>query len=172
MSLKDPNEKNTITRAALNEIRVLTALREHSLHSGYSHVVEFFESHISETNIYCALGFCEGKTLRDMFEDGETRYLDFGTRYRLLESLHEGLVFMHVHGWIHCDVSPYNVMITNIGTVGNELSLKLIDFGSAKPIKVSDRQLTSTNTPSLKTVAALGLGTIPYYPHESANPSL
>jgi|GEM_PF-1087360 len=78
------------------------------------------------------LSYEEGATLR-------AQDIELPEMNSLLESLQNALNYLHAFDYIHGDVKPANILITNNG------SIKFIDFGSVLPIGVTYSSLASSS---------------------------
>lgn len=70
--------------------------------------------------------FVDGKTLREMLDDGDERLQDTQFIAKVCQQLLEAVEYMHSMGVLHLDIKPENVMITRVGN-----QVKIIDFGCA-----------------------------------------
>ena len=98
-----------------NEARALARLR----HRG---IVAVFEAGRFGELPYLATDYIEGRTLRDLLEDGPPR---FARAAEMVADLAEALAHVHKREIVHRDVKPANVLV---GTAGMVL---LTDFGLA-----------------------------------------
>ncbi|MFZ4763761.1 MAG: serine/threonine-protein kinase [Roseimicrobium sp.] len=86
---------------------------------------------------YYVMEYVKGKTLRQLLSEGgmSSRKL-LGIAMRVCEALQ----YAHIHGVVHRDVKPANILIDENGQV------KVADFGLAKVLGIStDEPLTSTS---------------------------
>src|SRR6185503_2462285 len=81
---------------------------------------------------FMVLEFVEGLNLRQMIHAAKPRLLPRGVVYDVMTGVCDALHYLHdlageegPRGFVHCDVSPENVMI------GLDGKVKLIDFGVA-----------------------------------------
>lgn len=81
---------------------------------------------------YMVMRYYEGKTLRDILEQGP---LPLHEALDIAMQTAKGLAAAHDEGMVHRDIKPSNLIITNDGTV------KILDFGIAK---AEDAGLTKT----------------------------
>jgi len=73
---------------------------------------------------YIAMEYLEGQTFRDLL--GSRNRLSINTIVNLLIQVCSGLEYAHVHGIIHRDIKPGNIILLHNGTV------KITDFGIAR----------------------------------------
>jgi hypothetical protein len=76
-------------------------------------------------HVYIAYEYVPGRTLRQALRDGA---LDDGTAVEAAAQICEALAYAHAHGIVHRDVKPSNVLVAD----GDELSVRLLDFGLAR----------------------------------------
>ncbi|MDP2727382.1 MAG: protein kinase, partial [Dehalococcoidia bacterium] len=85
-------------------------------------VYDVGEDHDSQ---YIVLEFVEGKTLKELLNDGPLS-IDLAVRYA--QQLASGLAAAHQQGILHCDIKPQNVLITK------DKIAKLADFGISRAV--------------------------------------
>jgi TolB-like protein/predicted Ser/Thr protein kinase len=90
------------------------------LHPNICPVYEIGES---EGRTFIAMGYLEGRSLKDLLSDGP---LPLDEALRIAKEIGEGLSAAHGKGIVHRDVKPGNVMVTPEGRA------VLMDFGLAK----------------------------------------
>jgi len=115
------------------------------LHPNICPVYEIGES---EGRTFIAMGYLEGRSLKERFSDGPLRVDE---ALLLAKKIGEGLSAAHGKGIVHRDVKPGNVMMTPEGRA------VLMDFGLAK--MTGSTKLTRTGA-TVGTVSYMSPGTI------------
>jgi len=78
------------------------------------------------TNVYIALEYARGRTLREALRDRELTDAD---AVEAAAQVLDGLAHAHARGVVHRDVKPANVLLADDG---DSLSIRLLDFGLAR----------------------------------------
>lgn len=140
------SENQNSKRRLLQEARAASALNHPNIVTIYSiEEVEGFD--------FLVMEYVEGETLKSVVERGAletSRLTDLGVQ------IAEGLSAAHAAGFIHRDIKPANVLVTPRGQA------KILDFGLAKLVQVTDQNLSGENTMSRLTQAGMIVGTIAY----------
>jgi len=102
----------------------------------HPNVVQVYDADQAETFVYQTFEYIEGRTLRQIMADAKP--LDPAYAIEIVRQVGTGLEYAHLHGVIHRDVKPNNILISNDGRV------LLADFGLA--IAPSAPTLTQTGT--------------------------
>ncbi len=110
----------------------------------HPHVVGVFDQGDSDGQIYLAMEYIPGRTLRDVLD--EYGPLTLEQALVLLDPVLEALNAAHAAGFVHRDIKPENVLISDDGRV------KVADFGLARAVASSE----STQT------AGMIIGTVTY----------
>jgi eukaryotic-like serine/threonine-protein kinase len=102
----------------------------------HPNIVQVYDADQSETVVYQVFEYIEGRTLGQIVAD--TKPLDPAYAIEIVRQVGTGLGYAHLHGVIHRDVKPSNILISNDGRV------LLADFGLA--IAAGAPTLTQTGT--------------------------
>lgn len=130
-ALKDLALKQFPTHKFLRELAYLVSLR-------HQNIVSFHGLEHHQKGRYLVMDYCEGGTLRDLMESGQS--LTLKLIFKLIEDILSALVHAHRQKIIHCDIKPENILLklTPSGYIA-----KLSDFGIAR---WSEEQLQPSET--------------------------
>ncbi len=138
----DPNYKKRF----MKEAKLLAGLK-------HPNIVEIFDFDFTEEGHYpyYVMEFLKGKSLKEKIDETGPFPIELFCEY--MEQIASALSYAHGKGIIHRDLKPPNILVTR--EEGKEI-LKILDFGIAKSIAVSDEEST------MLTGTSEVLGT-PYY---------
>lgn len=86
---------------------------------------------------YIVMEYVEGHTVRDLLAGGAPVPIDEAVE--IISGVLSALKYSHVHGLVHRDIKPGNIMLTNTGKI------KVMDFGIARALTDSQATMTQTN---------------------------
>lgn len=129
-----------VSRARMNETGTFEMFeRELRIHSMMNHpnIIRIHEVIYQPDQIYVVMDLCEGGDLLSYIVDTNSPY-PLGCR-RILKEIVEGLIYIHEHKVLHCDIKPENILLTKDYTV------KIADFGSSFDLvsKTKNRKMMS-----------------------------
>jgi len=122
--------KLNCTENPLEEIRLMTKLREGEYKSGSQYVIGLLATYAVDcsSKVYSVLEFANGgelfENLQNISTNGER--LDLSIVRKAFTMIAKGLRFIHKNGVCHLDLSLENILITEEGLV------KICDFGMAR----------------------------------------
>ena len=141
-SLAEENLKKRLLREAQ-----ATAKLDHS------NICAVYDVNEANSLTFIVMQYIEGETLAEKME---RQPLELSTALAIAEQAAEGLAEAHTHGIVHRDLKPQNLMITPRG------QLKILDFGLAKQLRVSDSVDFEAPTATLLSTPGHVVGTVPY----------
>jgi len=112
---------------------------------------------------YVVLELLEGSTLRERLSDGP---LPLKKAAQIAREIALGLAAAHDAGFVHRDIKPENVFVTTTGLV------KILDFGLARPMRVTAADDPNSPTFIRKTDAGTVMGTVGYMSPEQVKGQL
>jgi serine/threonine protein kinase/Tol biopolymer transport system component len=130
------------------EARAVSALNHPNL-------ITIYDIGVSDGVPFIATEFVEGKTVRDLIDDG----LRMKDALAIATQVAEALSAAHSAGVLHRDIKPENIMVRPDGYV------KVLDFGLAK---LKPEALAERPNPSSGTQPGLLMGTLAYMSPEQA----
>lgn len=102
----------------------------------HPNIVQIYDAGETETLVFLAFEYIEGRTLREIVKDARPLGHDYAIE--IIRQVGTGLAYAHENGVIHRDVKPSNILISNDGRV------LLADFGLA--VAPDAPTLTQTGT--------------------------
>jgi beta-lactam-binding protein with PASTA domain/tRNA A-37 threonylcarbamoyl transferase component Bud32 len=100
----------------------------------HPHVVGVFDQGTEGEQVYLAMEYVKGRTLRDVLN--EYGPLTPEQALVIVEPILEALNAAHAAGFVHRDIKPENILIADDGRV------KVADFGLARALTTSDKSQT------------------------------
>lgn len=142
----------TITPELVTDPEILKRFYREAQSAGtlqHPNIVTIFDLGEADGRPYIAMEFVEGESLQAIIN--RRARIPLAAKLKLVQQFCEGLSHAHKHGFVHRDVKPANILVTNEGNV------KVVDFGIV--------HLESTNL----TKTGMFLGTIHYASPEQIN---
>jgi formylglycine-generating enzyme required for sulfatase activity/dienelactone hydrolase len=149
--LNDPDAGDAQSRARLQREAEAASALDHP------HVATIYEVAEAEGQLFIAMAYYAGETLRDRLARGR---LSIENAASIAEQVAEGLAAAHSVGVVHRDLKPANIVLTSTEQV------KILDFGLAKQVA------PEAETRSALTGQGTTLGTIGYMSPEQARAEL
>ena len=135
----------TITPELVSDPEILKRFYREAQSAGtlqHPNIVTIYDLGEADGRPYIAMEFVEGESLQSIIN--RRARIPLAAKLKLVQQFCEGLDHAHKHGFVHRDVKPANILVTNDGVV------KVVDFGIV--------HLESTNL----TKTGMFLGTIHY----------
>ncbi len=107
-------------------------------HPNLAEVIDF--SVAADGTSYMVMEYIEGMNLRELMTRNNGP-LDYRTLIPIAEQALAALEFLHSRNFVHRDISPDNIMLTNDPNF-TEPRVKLIDLGIAKSLEANAQKLT------------------------------
>ena len=142
----------TITPELVSDPEILKRFYREAQSAGtlqHPNIVTIYDLGEADGRPYIAMEFVEGESLQSIIN--RRARIPLAAKLKLVQQFCEGLGHAHKHGFVHRDVKPANILVTNDGNV------KVVDFGIV--------HLESTNL----TKTGMFLGTIHYASPEQIN---
>jgi len=142
----------TITPELVSDPEILKRFYREAQSAGtlqHPNIVTIYDLGEADGRPYIAMEFVEGESLQSIIN--RRARIPLAAKLKLVQQFCEGLGHAHKHGFVHRDVKPANILVTNDGNV------KVVDFGVVR--------LESTNF----TKTGMFLGTIHYASPEQIN---
>ncbi|WP_232834288.1 serine/threonine protein kinase [Rhodoferax ferrireducens] len=88
--------------------------------------------------VYLTMELLSGRSLQNLLHDPDFKGLSFAEALPIITGMAKALAHAHERGFVHCDLKPANVFLTDTGDV------KVIDFGIARVFRKSEEDLEAT----------------------------
>jgi len=118
---------------------LLTRFRNEAVAAGnlqHKNIVTVYEFGEQDGQAYLVMEFLQGRDLQHVLQ--EEAALSLLQKVQIMSQVASGLHFAHIHGVVHRDVKPANIMILPDGTV------KIMDFGIARLLYATGAAQTQT----------------------------
>ena len=108
----------------------------------HPNIVPFYGLHHTQDFTFILEAYVDGPTLKDVLRAQNGKPMPISETLAYLKALSAALGYAHVHGVVHCDVKPGNVIIDRGGQV------YLTDFGIARHAESTTTTLGAAGTPA------------------------
>ena len=108
----------------------------------HPNIVPFYGLHHTQDFTFILEAYVDGPTLKDVLRARNGKPLPVSEALTYLRALSAALGYAHVHGVVHCDVKPGNVIIDRGGQI------YLTDFGIARHAESTTTTLGAAGTPA------------------------
>ena len=109
----------------------------------HPNIIKIFEYYVDDLNYYVIMEFAEGGELYEQIN----KLKNFKEKHAaiIMQQLLSAVCYMHSKGIVHRDIKPENIMLESKSS--EDLSIKLIDFGTSNFIKNNQHLSMKIGTP-------------------------
>jgi calcium-dependent protein kinase len=109
----------------------------------HPNIIKIFEYYVDDLNYYVIMEFAEGGELYEQIN----KLKNFKEKHAaiIIQQLLSAVCYMHSKGIVHRDIKPENIMLESKSS--EDLSIKLIDFGTSNFIKNNQHLSMKIGTP-------------------------
>lgn len=136
-----PNFNPTQYQQFVQEFQVYQQLKKLN-HAPYAYFFQLMTAHLSADKNWLVLDHYQGKNLQQTLIEN---CLTFNQKIAYLIDACIAIEILHSQGFIHCDIKPSNLFISESPP---DLPLKLLDFGLARPIDSTSHSGMTAGTPA------------------------
>jgi eukaryotic-like serine/threonine-protein kinase len=98
-----------------------------------AHIAAIYDVLEEQSEIFLVMEYIEGENLRQRL----SRPMTLEEFFEIATQCAEALIAAHERGIVHCDIKPENIMVTT------KAQVKILDFGVAKHLPLSDQSSTA-----------------------------
>lgn len=135
LTLERPVALKILKKELSNDLSFQNRFRQEARASArliHPNIVTTFDFGYDQDRLFIALEYIDGVELSELMS-GE-RTLPVAQALDFLTQACEGLAYAHQQGFVHCDIKPQNLLITNQNV------LKITDFGISRALETISRE--------------------------------
>lgn len=104
----------------------------------HPNIVTVYDFDRDGTMVYLTMEYLSGKPLSRTVRAQDFAGMPYGKALRIVNGIARALAYAHERGFVHCDLKPANVFVTDSGEV------KVIDFGIARVFQKPQEEVEAT----------------------------
>ncbi|HEY8101022.1 MAG TPA: serine/threonine-protein kinase [Burkholderiaceae bacterium] len=104
----------------------------------HPNIVTVYDFDRDGSMVYLTMEYLTGKPLSRLLRTPDFKGLPYPEAYRIVNGIARALAYAHERGFVHCDLKPGNIFLTDKGEV------KVIDFGIARVFKKPEEDAEAT----------------------------
>jgi serine/threonine protein kinase len=93
----------------------------------HPNIVTVYDFDRDEQLVYITMEYLEGESLEDYLRNN--RSMTVAQAFDIIKQVAQGLAYAHDKGFVHADIKPANIFLTN------DFGVKLLDFGIAQAVR-------------------------------------
>jgi len=126
---------NQDIKALQEEVEILSKL-------SHPNIMQIYEVYNDKTNFYIVSEFCQGGELFDAIsKKGNFSEIEAA---KIMKQVLSAVCYSHQNNIVHRDLKPENILLDD---KGNDLTIKIIDWGCAKSFKKNEKMTNRDGTP-------------------------
>jgi predicted Ser/Thr protein kinase len=104
----------------------------------HPNIVTVYDFDRDGSTVFLTMEYLSGKPLGQLLRSSEFKAMPHAEAMRIIGGIAKALAYSHERGFVHCDLKPANVFLTDRGEV------KVIDFGIARVFKKPEDETDAT----------------------------
>ncbi len=104
----------------------------------HPNIVAVYDFDREGSTVYLTMEYLSGNPLSQLLRGADFTGLPYGEALPIIGGMAKGLAYAHERGFVHCDLKPANVFLTDSGNV------KIIDFGIARVFQKPEENAEAT----------------------------